>query len=145
MCFLLCGFPRVVVCCDWVHATHKLYSDFSFHCCLQGVAVVVVSMWVVDLCISAHVGSFISSCFSNVGGSHHEHIMLLCVFHFRVRASCSRHGVCPCVNICWRREESLCLNSFALTNFQNTWCSCFLLVWMIIRHIPQSALVSERS
>ena len=47
-------------------------------------------------------------------------------------------SVCPCVNICWRREESLWPNSFVMTNFQNTWCSCFLLVWMVIRHIPQS-------
>ena len=92
----------------------------------------------VSMCISANVGSFISSCFSNVHGSHHEHIMLLCVFYFRVRASCSRHGVCPCVHICWRREESLWLNSFAMKNFQNTWCSCFLLVCMAIRIIPQS-------
>ena len=83
--------------------------------------------------------------FSNVSGLCREHIMWLCVFHFRVRASCSRHGVCPCANMCWRREDSLWPNSFVLTNVQTTWCSCFLLVWMIIRHIPQSAFVSKRS
>ena len=67
--------------------------------------------------------------------AHHVDV---CVFYFRVRASCSRHGVCPSVNICWRREESLCLNSFVMKNFQDTWCSCFLLVCMAIRIIPQS-------
>ena len=35
MCFLW-GLHRVHVCCDWVHATHELYSDFSFQCCLHG-------------------------------------------------------------------------------------------------------------
>ena len=55
MCLFLRGLHRILVCCDWVHATHELYSDFVVHCCMQGVAVVVVSMWVVDRCASPHM------------------------------------------------------------------------------------------
>ena len=46
----------------------------------------------------------------------------------------------PCVNICWRREESLCLKQFCFDKFsRNTWCSCFSF-WCgwSIRIIPQS-------
>ena len=46
------GFHRVLVCCDWFHAAHELYSDFSCSLLFAGVAVVFVSMWVVDRCAS---------------------------------------------------------------------------------------------
>ena len=70
-----------------------------------------VSMWVVDRCASPQM---LEVSFQPAFPTSMDRIMLLCVFHFRVRASCSRHGVCPCVSICWRLEETLCLNSFAV-------------------------------
>ena len=128
-CLFLRGLHRILVCCDWVHATHKLYSDFSFHCCCRGRGSCCEHVGCWSLCISANFGNFISDCFSNVAGSHHEHIMLMCV------CVCFTSGFV--IHVLFT-EESLCLNSVALTNFQNTWCSCFLLVVMIIRLFPQS-------
>ena len=43
--------------------------------------------------------------------------MLMCVFYCRVRASFSRHGVRPCADGCWRREDSLWPSSFVMLCF----------------------------
>ena len=100
MCCFLWGLHRVLVCCDWVHATHELYSDFVVHCCMQGSRqfckhVHLRQCWKFHF-IMLFQRSWIAS------WAHHVDV---CVFYFRVRASCSRHRVCPCVNICWRRED----------------------------------------
>ena len=94
MCLLLCGFLRVLVCCGWFHATHELYSDFVVHCCMQGVLAVFVSMWVVDRCASPQM---LEVSFQPAFPTSMDRIMLLCVFHFRVRASCFH--VTECVHV----------------------------------------------
>ena len=127
MCHFNVGILTVFrwTCLGYTHFNNG--SPHSFRACGLWIGVHLRKCWKfhLSMCFRTSVARIMSiSCWS--------------VFYFRVRASCSRHGVCPSVNICWRREESLWLNSFVAKNFQNTWCSCFLLVWMIIRLIPQS-------
>ena len=87
-----------------------------------------VSMWVVDRCASPQM---LEVSFHHAFPTSMDRIMstsCVCVSLQGFVRHVPATEVCPSVNICWRRVESLWPNSFVLSNFQNTWCSCFLLV-----------------